>query len=137
MPVSGKMYVFCFRIVLLISLVQKPLPPHALIASPSPCRARLAKFLGEHKETVSHGYAVSPRIHETIASPSPCRARLAKFHSKTGASEYRSSRAMAMVYFSDNPQILYRAQTSAQLHPGHMICPGGTGTTTHLIQSAA
>ena len=65
------------------------------------------------------------------------RLALINFHSKTGASEYRSSRAMAMVYFSDNPQILYRAQTSAQLHPGHMICPGGTGTTTHLIQSAA
>jgi len=72
-----------------------------------------------------------------IVCTSPYRARLAKFHSKTGASENRSSRAMAKVYFSDDPQILYRAQTSAQLHPGHMICPGGTGTTTHLIQSAA
>ena len=34
-----------------------------------------------HTETVSHGCAASPRIHETSASPSPNRARLAEFQS--------------------------------------------------------
>ena len=34
-----------------------------------------------HTEIVSHGSAVSPRIHETNVSPSPNRARLTDFHS--------------------------------------------------------